>query len=106
VTLYWQALAPMDRNYTVFIHVLGPDGQLVAQHDAEPWWQVSVPTSTWQPGEGLQDQHVLSLPPDLGPGTYHLQAGVYYWQTLERLPVMQGDAAVNDYVDLGSVPVD
>jgi uncharacterized membrane protein len=106
MTLYWQALAPMDRNYTVFIHVLGPDGQVVAQHDAEPWWQVSVPTSTWQPGEDLQDQHVLSLPPDLPPGTYRLRAGVYYWQTLERLPVMEGDAPVNDYVDLGSISLD
>jgi len=105
VTLYWQALAPMDRDYTVFVHMAGPDGQLVAQHDGQPWWEVSLPTSTWQPGEELRDQHVLKLPPDLAPGTYSLQVGVYYWETLERLPVMENDAPVRDYVELGSLNV-
>lgn len=106
VTLYWRALAPMDRDYTIFIHVIGPDGQRVAQHDSQPWWRVSLPTSTWQPGEELKDQHALELPTNLKAGTYHLQAGVYYWQTLERLPVMEGDTPTINYVELGSVAVE
>jgi uncharacterized membrane protein len=106
VTLYWQALAPMPVDYTIFVHLLGPDGQLVAQHDGGPWWEVSIPTSTWQPGEELRDQHALSLPPDLPSGTYRLQVGVYYWQTLERLPVIENSTPVNDYVELGSVNVE
>ena len=106
VTLYWRALAPMDRDYTVFVHLVGPDGQLVAQHDGEPWWEVSLPTSTWGPGEELRDQHLLKLPPDLGPGIYSLQAGVYYWETLERLPVMENGAPINNYVELGSLTVE
>jgi uncharacterized membrane protein len=106
ITLYWAALAPMDRDYTVFVHVLRSDGRRVAQHDGEPWWKVSLPTSTWQPGEEVQDQHVLELPPDLAPGTYRLQAGVYYWQTAERLPVIEQNVAVNNYVELDSVVVE
>jgi hypothetical protein len=105
VTLYWQALAPMDRDYTVFVHLVGPDGQLVAQHDSQPWWEVSLPTSTWGPGEELRDQHQLSLPSDLAPGTYTLRVGAYYWETLERLPVVEDNAPVGDYVELGSVDV-
>jgi hypothetical protein len=106
VTLYWRALAPIDRDYTVFVHLVGADGQPVAQHDGQPWWQVSIPTSTWQPGEELQDQHVLKLPPGLAPGIYRLQVGVYYWQTLERLPVLENGLPVNNYLELGQIAVE
>ncbi|UCC86726.1 MAG: DUF2079 domain-containing protein [Anaerolineales bacterium] len=106
VTLYWQALAPMDRDYTVFVHLVDRDGQLVAQHDSQPWWQMPLPTSTWQPGEELPDQHRLTLPPDLEPGTYYLQVGAYHWQTLERLSVIENNVPVNNYVDLGNLAVE
>jgi hypothetical protein len=107
IALYWQALAPMDRNYTVFVHLVGPGGQLVAQSDREPQWgQIPLPTSTWQPGEELRDQHLLELPPDLPPGNYQLNAGVYYWETLERLPVIENGTPVNNYVMLGNISVE
>jgi uncharacterized membrane protein len=105
LTLYWQALAEIPLDYTVFVHVLSPDGQLVAQDDNGPWWEVPLPTSTWQPGENLRDRHTLHLPPDLSPGTYQLQIGLYYWQTLERLPVLEGSAPVNNFVALGSIMI-
>jgi hypothetical protein len=105
VTLHWEALAPMDRDYTVFVHATDADGARVAQHDGEPWWQLALPTSTWQPGEKILDRHVMSLPANLAPGTYQLQAGVYYWQNLERLPVMEENVPVNNYVELGSVAI-
>ncbi len=49
---------------------------------------------------------MLRLPPGLAPGTYRLQVGVYYWQTLERLPVMEGNMPVNNYVEMGHVKVE
>ncbi len=103
VTLYWQALAPMARDYSIFVHLLGPDGQMVAQHDGQPFWDVAIPTSSWQPGEKLLDRHALALPDNLPPGDYQLQAGVYYWETLERLPVLQNGQPVNDFVSLGTI---
>lgn len=106
VTLYWRALAPMDRDYTVFVHLISPDGQLVVQHDGQPWWDVSLPTSTWGPGELLRDRHTLSLPADLAAGTYSLRIGVYYWENLERLPVMENNLPVNNYIDLGKLDVE
>ena len=105
VTLYWQAATTVPLDYTIFVHLIGPDGQLVAQHDDGPWWDVSIPTSTWQPGEKLRDQHILTLPSDLAPGSYHLQAGVYYWQTLERLSILENGSPVNNFVELGSLTV-
>jgi hypothetical protein len=106
LTLYWRAQAPMDRDYTIFVHLVDSDGQLVAQHDGQPWWEASLPTSTWDPGEELQDRHVLTLPPDTPPGSYSLRVGAYYWETLERLPVVESGVAVGDYVELGRFEVE
>jgi hypothetical protein len=106
LTLHWRALEPMDRDYTIFVHLIGPDGQLVAQHDGQPWWEVSLPTSTWTPGEELQDRHLLKLPPDTPPGTYSLRVGAYYWENLERLPLVENEVTVGDSVELGSLAIE
>ncbi len=104
VTLFWQASAAMARDYTVFVHLLDANGNVIAQHDGQPTWQLPIPTSTWQPGETLRDSHSITLPADLPPGEYRLRMGVYFWQTLERLPVLDdGGAPVGDSVALGSV---
>ena len=105
VTLHWQALAAIPLDYTVFVHLVGPDGQLVAQHDEGPWWEVSLPTSTWLPGEKVRDRHLLELPADLPPGPYRLQVGVYYWQTLERLPRLENGQPVDNFIELSEVMV-
>ncbi|RME74288.1 MAG: glycosyl transferase, partial [Chloroflexi bacterium] len=86
-----------------FVHLLDSEGRLVAQHDAAPWWEAPIPTSTWRPGEQLLDRHPLNLPPDLPPGEYQLRVGVYYWETLERLPVLENGQPSGDSVELGRV---
>jgi uncharacterized membrane protein len=106
VTLQWQAQTQIDLDYSVFIHLVDANGNLVAQHDGQPWWEVTIPTSTWQPGEKLRDRHPIALPADLPPGTYYLRAGLYYWQTLERLPVLENGVPVNNFVDLGPVTIE
>jgi len=105
VTLYWQALSLMPEDYTIFVHLIGPDGQKVAQHDGQPTWEVPLPTSTWQPGEMLQDKHLLELPSDLPAAEYRLEMGVYFWQTQERLPVVENGIPVKDFVELGRVHI-
>ncbi|GIK39820.1 MAG: hypothetical protein BroJett011_36530 [Chloroflexota bacterium] len=105
VILYWQAVTTMPLDYTVFVHLVDSAGKTVAQHDGQPSWEAPLPTSTWQPGETLQDRHLLALPPDLPSGTYHLEAGVYYWQTLERLPVVENGGVARDFVELGSIDI-
>jgi hypothetical protein len=49
------------------------------------------------------DQHRLTLPNDLPPGEYQLRVGVYYWQTLERLPIIENGVPVNNYVELDNI---
>ncbi len=76
VTLIWRADELMDDSYHVFVHLLGPDGGLVAQSDGVPadW---ARRTTGWLPGEFVVDARTLSAPPGLAPGTYTLAAGLY-----------------------------
>ncbi len=94
VTLYWQALRPMGRPYTVFVHLIAPDGQIAAQQDAMPQ-QGAAPTSCWRPGEFITDPYTLTLPAQLPPGRYRLETGWYFWETGERLPVAGVEAPDN-----------
>ncbi len=78
VTLVWRGEREMETGYRVFLHLLGPDGSLVAQSDGEPaGWR--RPTTGWLPGEVVVDQRVLVLPPELGPGEYRLMVGMYVY---------------------------
>jgi hypothetical protein len=86
VHLCWDALAPPGMDYTVFVHVIGPDGRVAAQHDGPPMAGYA-PTSVWMPGHPIDDRHAVLLPPDLAPGAYRLQVGLYDPFTGERLPV-------------------
>lgn len=90
VRLYWQALDVITSTYTVFVHVVGPDGRIRAQ--ADTWPQAGRhPTNHWLPGEVVPDEYHLSLPTDVPPGTYRIFAGMYSWETMERLPVRGED---------------
>jgi hypothetical protein len=88
VTLYWQALAELDRGYTRFAHLLA-DGQIVAQHDGVPG-NGEFPTTSWVAGEVVTDTFELVLPADLPSGLYRLVIGLYDPSTARRLTTSEG----------------
>ncbi|MBN1220934.1 MAG: glycosyltransferase family 39 protein [Anaerolineae bacterium] len=100
VTLYWQAGAEMDLDYTVFVQLLNAAGLVVSQVDLPPL-AGAAPTTTWLPGEILTDAYTLPLPPDLPPGNYRLITGLYHAPTGQRLPVSAG----GDFVELPQIAV-
>jgi hypothetical protein len=101
VTLQWRALRPPAADYTVFVHLLDAGGATVAQHDARPQGG-AYPTSVWDGGEVVVDEHTLALPPDLPPGDYWLRVGLYLLETGERLPVTgNGDSIQLGPIQLG-----
>ena len=111
LSLHWQALAPMDEDYTVFGHLLGEhnpatDGPLWAGHDGQPVGG-SYPTSAWQPGQVILDVHPLAIPAGTPPGEYQLEAGLYLLATMERLGAVDGigQPLPGDAVPLGSIRV-
>lgn len=106
ITLWWQAVGKMDRDYTVFVHVAGPDDRLVAQHDRLLRYGNSA-TSAWEVGETVREWHELELAPNTPPGEYIVKTGIYYWQTGERLPVSDesGQRLADDAILLTSIAV-
>jgi hypothetical protein len=105
VTLVWQALATMDEDYTIFVHLLGPDGRLHGQVDTWPI-QGTFPTSTWEPGEVIEDRYLVLLDDDAPPGNYQLEIGVYLLATNARLPVINAEGLpIDDHVLLGGLIV-
>jgi hypothetical protein len=105
VVLEWQGLRSMSASYTVFVHLVGPDGALYAQKD---YWPVQGTrlTSTWAPGEIITDPYSVPLPADAPAGAYSVHIGLYLLETLERLPVLNADGApVDDKVVLPGLTV-
>jgi hypothetical protein len=92
LTLYWQVTGALDRDYSVFVHLVDAGDKMVAQADALPL-QGFYPTSRWESGEILNDTHRLSVPADLQPGAYQILVGLYDPVTGQRLPVL--DSAGN-----------
>jgi hypothetical protein len=106
VALYWRATRPIPLDYKVFVHLLGPDGQVLAQSDAMPvGW--TYPTSRWQPGETVRDEHLFAVDSATPRGDYWLAVGLYDPQTGERLPArdQHGDDLADQRVMLQQVQV-
>ncbi len=99
--LWWQALAPVDTDYTVFVHLLDAAGNIVAQGDGVPM-EGRYPTSAWAVGESIVDSRSLALPSDLPIGEYRLILGLYNPADGNRLPLVGQDT---DFVLLGQLRV-
>ena len=50
ILLFWRAIESPDSDYTLFVHIVNSDDQIVAQKDGQPF-NGRYPTSTWPPGE-------------------------------------------------------
>jgi 4-amino-4-deoxy-L-arabinose transferase-like glycosyltransferase len=101
VTLYWEAVSDVDRDYTVFVHLVDEDGQIVGQGDGPPM-EGSYPTSNWDPGETVTDVHRLESKADVPAGSYRLLVGLYVPEDGTRLPVTDGPGLGDDHVEIGA----
>jgi 4-amino-4-deoxy-L-arabinose transferase-like glycosyltransferase len=102
LTLYWQALREMDENYTVFTHIMSADNKLAGQKDSEPR-DGDSPTSSWMRGEVVKDEYRIPFSPDVGPGPYRIELGLYDRANMQRLPASLNGARLKD--DMMVVPL-
>ncbi len=106
VTVYWQAVASMERDYTVFLHLVDPQGKIWGQADGQPD-RGFYPTSFWDMGEVVLDRHEVPVDALAPAGDYALIAGVYAWDTGDRLPVVDELGQIeNDMIVLGEIRVE
>ncbi|MCX7841204.1 MAG: hypothetical protein N2559_17335 [Anaerolineae bacterium] len=96
--LYWQSIAKIEKDYTVFVHLIDSQGNIRAQRDMQPR-AGAYPTSIWDVGEIVRDEYVLDLPSGLAPGEYRLVIGLYEYPSLTRVAVQNVDGEANsDYL--------
>jgi 4-amino-4-deoxy-L-arabinose transferase-like glycosyltransferase len=84
VTLYFKVLAPIEKDYTLFIHLLGSDGQPWMQRDAQPY-DGHYPTSQWVPGQIVKIENSVKIPAFSPSTAYQLELGFYELATMERI---------------------
>jgi hypothetical protein len=93
----------VERNYTVFVHTAGEDGQTGSQHGGQPEGGF-YPTSYRKLGQVVKDQRVRSLPPDIDAGDYELRVGIYLLEGMHWWSEL-GGAADGDWVTLTMISV-
>jgi len=101
--LYWQADGPADRNYTLFVHLLGSDGLPHGQVDRIPG-DGAAPTSSWAAGQVIVEQIALPVAADAPPGDYHIAVGFYDASYGNRLAVTDAGQSLPD--DQAILPVE
>ena len=100
--LYWLAIGTPKDDYTVFAHLLGPDGELYGQHDGYPQ-DGAFPTTLWRKGDIVRDTHWLPIEPSALPGGYRIRVGLYLLSTMQRLSVMKEGTVLGDYVEIEEI---
>ena len=100
LTLVWYAEHQPAAAYTVFTHLVGPDGMLWGQWDNPPVWGTH-PTTEWEAGETVFDQYLIPVSEDAPTGKYHLLVGLYDPVTGKRLALLNNNGEpVGDYIQL------
>ena len=102
ILLFWRAIESPDSDYTLFVHIVNSDDQIVAQKDGQPF-NGRYPTSTWPPGELFVEERFLPAVPD---GEYRIFIGWYTHQEngWERLStVAQGGMPATDHPLLDTI---
>lgn len=101
----WEASGTPPGDYTIFVHLLDANGNLRAQRDQQPL-DGRYPTGFWEAGEKVGDTYLLTLPPDLPPGSYRIELGMYDATTGKRLPVqIQGKPSAGDAITIAPVTI-
>ena len=80
-------------DYTVFVHALGDDPAPLSTGDGPPM-QGRFPTSLWQPGDRIYDEHTFSMPEGITPT--RIAVGLYRPQDGTRLPAQKRDLPLPD----------
>jgi hypothetical protein len=92
----WRVTKPGTlQPVAIFTHLTNTSEKLVAQDD-----RLGYPHHAWKIGDEFAQVHHIAIPPDTAPGTYTLNLGLYFRDTMARWPV-----AGSDLVSLGSVEV-
>ncbi len=91
VTLYWEALKPVEANHAVFLQVVDTQSNKVAQRQTLSGLGMYQPTR-WQLGEVIADEIPLMIDAKANlPNVFSIIGGMLDEKSGERLPMTRGD---------------
>ncbi len=90
VDIWWQSQGLLHENYTVFVHLVDAQGQIVAQHD-QIAGAAAYPTGAWRPGTTLRNRFFLDVPGNTCAGCA-LHIGLYTEEA--RLTLQNGQDTI------------
>ena len=91
----WSTSEQIEQPYTIFVHLLDDQDQLVAQFDGMPL-NGQWPTTCWRSGSKFADHYEIDPPADLPAQSYDLKLGLYWLPSGERLPI-QNPTGIDDH---------
>lgn len=97
LSIYWQAENQLESDWTAFVHLVSPDGTLMAGLDQEPMGGY-IPTTSWSPGQVVAYSVAIPVPRSASAGDYHINIGWYKWPELHRLSAHSAFLPVADQV--------
>lgn len=106
VTLYFEVLKPVGRNWKVFVHFDGGGMRFQGDHDPVGG---RCGTSYWQPGDFIVDRFTVEAGSVSHPRTqYQVWAGLFVGSSgnWENMKALSGNADDTDRVPIGSVRVE
>jgi hypothetical protein len=107
ITLYWQALGPMQHHYIVSNHLLSnAELRQWGGNDRVPQGYYS--TTLWTPGEVVEDEYLVPIDPSAPPGVYRLDVGLYAELAGQSWPVprvQDGTTLDTNTVTIGPIKV-
>jgi hypothetical protein len=104
---YWSLAAETPLDAKVFVHLYGPDGQLIEAEGAQIDRRVGggvLPPANWLPS-GVRDTFILRVPQDLPPGVYRVAIGMYDPASGARLAVTGERVESDNRAFIGEIEV-
>lgn len=107
VVVYFTTNAPIQADYTIFVHLADEQNNLLYQFDGVPA-QGSHPTRQWKPDQVFSDRYELRVPAASAPGLATLSMGFYpIGESGERQPVFDASGgSLGDRLVLARVRID
>jgi 4-amino-4-deoxy-L-arabinose transferase-like glycosyltransferase len=97
---FWRVNQQATVPLSLMAHLIARDGQAIAVGDG-----LGVPIENWQPGDVINQRHLLEIPPDTPPGTYWVHIGAYTLTDLRRLVVASAEQPAADRILLKRLEV-
>ncbi len=107
ITLYWQALAALEKDYRVGLVVVDEQGVRWSSNDLrdDRWSRAAPPTTGWPVDRYVRTALLVDLLPGTPPGRYQLQLSLFDRETFTPLTAYEQEQTVGPFVPLGEIEV-